>query len=177
MTSATGPQRLADESPAARGGGMVADPVGFHPRLLEQPAVSGELPVRGVLRFGELDVAFDDPCFGVGGVEDLMQAGADADKDPKRIELPGGDGVAVAEEPVGVEHHGAAVDLDVRRRRQPGTDEHPHRIELLEHQRVVIGQDLVDGVQAASLCRGPGELLREQPVATSCGGHAVTARG
>jgi hypothetical protein len=47
--------------------------VGFHARLLEQPPIDRELPLVGVVRLGELDVAFDRPAFGVLGVEGLVQ--------------------------------------------------------------------------------------------------------
>ncbi len=42
-------QSAADEPAAERVGRELADAVGLHPRLLEQPPVDRELPVGGVL--------------------------------------------------------------------------------------------------------------------------------
>ena len=55
-------------------GRVVADAVGLHPRLLEQPPVGRELRVAR----GELGVVFGDPALGVLGVEGLVQRDAEA---------------------------------------------------------------------------------------------------
>ena len=43
-----GCERVADEPPAQRGVRVLADAVGFHARLLEQPPVDGELPLARI---------------------------------------------------------------------------------------------------------------------------------
>ena len=106
-------ERLANEPSAQRSGRVLANAVGFHPRLLEQPPIDGELPFVGVLGLGELDVVVDRPAFGVLGVEGLVQRDTEAaqhrpPREPARDEL-----LARAEESVGVEVDGAGVDLDV----------------------------------------------------------------
>ncbi len=93
--------------------GVLADAVGFHARLLEQPPVDGELPVIGVVRLGELDVVFDRPAFGVLGVEGLVQRDTEAAQHRPPLEPAAGDLLAGSEEGVGVEVDRAGVDLDV----------------------------------------------------------------
>jgi len=65
-------ERAPDESAAQRAGREVADAVGFHPRLLEQPPVDRELPVGRLIGLGQCDVVFDRPALGVPGVERLV---------------------------------------------------------------------------------------------------------
>jgi hypothetical protein len=74
-------ERAADE-PAADGAGRVlADPVGFHARLFEQPAVDRKLPVRRVRGFTERDVVLDRPALGVLGVQRLVDRDPEAAQD------------------------------------------------------------------------------------------------
>ena len=106
-------ERLSNEPPAQRSCGVLADAVGFHARLLEQPPVDGELPLGRVVGLGELDVVFDRPAFGVLGVEGLVQRDTEAAQHRPPLEPAGGDLLAGAEEGVGVEVDRAGVDLDV----------------------------------------------------------------
>ena len=106
-------ERVADEPSAQRAGRVLADAVGFHARLLEQPPVDRELPLVGVVGLGELDVVLDRPAFGVLGVEGLVQRDTEAAQHRPPLEPAGDDLLARAEEGVGVEVDRAGVDLDV----------------------------------------------------------------
>ena len=96
-------ERVADEPSAQRAGRVLADAVGFHARLLEQPPVDGELTLVGVVRLGELDVVFDRPAFGVLAVEGLVQRDTEAAQHRAPLEPAAGDLLAGAEQGVGVE--------------------------------------------------------------------------
>ena len=175
-----GLQRSPDEPAAQRVGWEVADPVRFHPRLLEQPPVDRELPVARVLRFRQGDVVLDRPALGVLGVEGLVQRDPERPQDRPLLERAGGDRFARSEQRVSVEVHGAGVDLDVPGIRQPRSDQCPHRVQPLEDRRPVIGEVLVDGVQPSALSGGAVQLLHEHrrpPSAGRSGAHEVTARG
>ena len=106
-------ERVAHEPSAERAGRVLADAVGFHARLLEQPSVDRELTIVGVLRFAERDVVLDRPAFGVLAVEGLVQRDAEAAQHRPPLEPAGEDLLAGAEQGVGVEVDGAGVDLDV----------------------------------------------------------------
>ena len=106
-------ERVAHEPPAERGGRVLADAVGFHARLLEQPSVGRQLAIVGVLRFAERDVVLDRPAFGVLAVEGLVQRDPEAAQHRPPLEPAGEDLLAGAEQRVGVEVDGAGVDLDV----------------------------------------------------------------
>ena len=175
-----GLQRSPDEPAAQRVGWEVADPVRFHPRLLEQPPVDRELPVGRVLRFRQCDVVLDRPALGVLGVERLVQRDPERAQDRPLLERAGGDRLARAEQRVGVEVDGAGVDLDVPGVRQAGAEQRPHRVQALEDRGPVVGEVLVDGVEPAALRGGAVQLLREQPrphTGSAGGAHEVTARG
>ena len=93
---------------------------------------------------------------------------------------PGGDRGARSEQRVGVQVDGAGVDLDVTGVGQAGADQRPHRIQALKDQRPVVGEVLVDRVEAAALRGRAVQLLHEhrRPTGGSGGGrHEVTARG
>ena len=173
-------QRAADEPAAQRVGRELAHAVRLHPRLLEQPPVDRELPVGGVVGLRERDVVLDRPALGVLGVERLVQRDPEAAQDRPPLELACGDRGARSEQRVGVEVDGARVDLDVPGVRQAGADQRPHRIQALKDQRPVVGQVLVDGVEAAALRGRAVQLLHEHRRPTGGpggGGHEVTARG
>jgi hypothetical protein len=175
-----GLQRPPDEPATYRAGWKVANPVGLHPRLLEQPAVDRELPVGRVLRFGQRDVAFDRPALGVLGVERLVQRDAESPQDRPLLERAAGDHLPRAEQRIGVEVDRAGVDLDVAGVREPGAEQRPHGVEALEDRRPVVGEVLVDGIKPSTLGGRSVELLREQPRPhAGCPGasHEVTARG
>ena len=104
---------VADEPPAQRAGGVLADAVGFHPRLLEQPPVDRELPLVRVVGLGEVDVVLDRPALGVLAVERLVERDAEAPQHRPPPESARDDLLARAEEGVGVEVDRARVDLDV----------------------------------------------------------------
>ena len=106
-------ERVAHEPPTERAGRVLADAVGFHARLLEQPPVDRELTIVGVLRFAERDVVLDRPAFGVLAVEGLVQRDTEAAQHRPPLEPAGEDLLAGAEQGVGVEVDGAGVDLDV----------------------------------------------------------------
>ncbi len=89
---------MADEPAAQRVGREVADAVGFHPRLFEQPPVDGELPVGRVVGFGEREVVLDRPALGVLGVHGLVQRDAEAAQDRPPLQLTRGDRRARAEQ-------------------------------------------------------------------------------
>ena len=60
---------------------------------------------------------------------------------------------------------------------EPGADQRPHRVQALQDQRPVVGELLVDGVEAPALRGGAAQLAREQPLAGGGGHQPVTARG
>ena len=170
----------AHEPSAHRVGREVADAVGLHARLLEQPAVGGELAVGGVLGLAQGEVVLERPAFGVLGVQRLVQGDAEAAQDRAGLQVAGGDLFARAEQRVGVQVDLAGVDLDVAGVRQPGADQCPHRVQALQDPRPVIGEVLVDGVELAALGGGAVQLLHEdrRPAIAGAGGHQeVTARG
>ena len=74
-------ERAADEPAADRGGRVLADPVGFHARLFEQPPVDRQLPVGRVGGLGQRDVVLDRPALGVLGVQRLVDRDAEAAQD------------------------------------------------------------------------------------------------
>jgi hypothetical protein len=171
----------ADEPAAERLRRELADAVGLHPRLLEQPPVNRELPVSGIVGFGELDVVLDRPALGVVGVERLVQRDPEAAQDRPPLQLTRCDHVPRPEQGLRVEVDGARVDLDVTRVGQPRTDQRPHRVQPLQHHRPVVGEVLVDGVEPAALRGRAVQLLDEQPRPRAGpfvgGGHEVTALG
>ena len=170
---------VADEPSAERAVGVLADAVGFHARLLEQPPVDGELPLDRVLGLGQRDVSVDRPPFGVLAVEGLVERDAEAAEHRAALEPAGDDLLAGSEQRVGVEVDRPGVDLDVPGVRQAGADQRPYRVQALEDRRPVIGQVLVDGVELPSLGGRAVQLLNEHRRASAvpCGAHEVTALG
>ena len=150
-------------------GRVVADAVGLHPRLLEQPPVGRELRVAR----GELGVVFGDPALGVLGVEGLVQRDAEAAQHRTTLQLAALELRARGEQLVGVEVDRARVDLDVPGVGEPGSDQRPHRVQPLQHHGEAVGEVLVERVELAALGGGAVQLLDERRRAH----HAVTARG
>ena len=93
-------QRVADEPSAERAVGVLADAVGFHARLLEQPPVDGELPLDRVLGLRQRDVSVDRPPFGVLAVEGLVERDAEAAEHRAALEPAGDDLLAGSEQRV-----------------------------------------------------------------------------
>ena len=173
-------QRSPDEPAAQRVGREVADPVRFHPRLLEQSPVHRELPVARVLRFRQGNVMLDRPALGVLGVERLVQRDPEGPQDRPLLERAGGDRLARAEQGIGVEVDGAGVDFDVPWVRQPGAEQRPHGVQALEDLGPVVRQVLVDGIEPTALRGRAVQLMCEQPwphTGSAGGAHEVTARG
>jgi hypothetical protein len=106
-------ERVADEPSPHRAVGVLADAVGFHARLLEQPPVDGELPLDRVLGLRQRDVSVDRPPFGVLAVERLVERDAEAAEHRAALEPAGDDLLAGSEQRVGVEVDRPGVDLDV----------------------------------------------------------------
>ena len=154
---------VADEPSAERAVGVLADAVGFHARLLEQPPVDGELPLDRVLGLRQRDVSVDRPPFGVLAVEGLVERDAEAAEHRAALEPAGDDLLAGSEQRVGVEVDRPGVDLDVPGVRQARADQRPHRVQALEDRRPVIGQVLVDGVELPSLGGRAVQLLPRTP--------------
>ena len=123
---------------------------------------------RRVLGVGEREVALHDPELGVLGVHHLVQPDADVVRTRMRSSRPVRMSSAAAEQLVAVEVHGARVELDVAGLGQPRADQRPHRVQALEHPRVVVAEALVDGVEPAALRGGPVKGLREAPP-VACG--------
>jgi hypothetical protein len=170
---------VADEPSAERAVGVLADAVGFHARLLEQPPVDGELALDRVLGLRQRDVSVDRPPFGVLAVESLVERHAEAAEHRAALEPAGDDLLAACEQRVGVEVDRPGVDLDVPGVRQAGADQRPYRVQALEDRRPVIGQVLVDGVELPSLGGRAVQLRHEHRRASAvpCGAHEVTALG
>ena len=124
-----GAERAGDEAPAHAGGRVLADAVGLHPRLLEQPPVARELRVAR----GELGVVLGDPALGVLGVEGLVQRDPEAAQHGTALELAALELLAWGEQLVCVEVDRARVDLDVPGVGEPGPDQRPHRVQPLQH--------------------------------------------
>jgi hypothetical protein len=170
-----GLQRARHEPPADARERVLADAVGLHPGLLEQPPVVGQLPLVGVSRGGEGDVALERPALGVLGVERLVQRYAEAAQHGERLEPAGEQLLAGAEQRVRVEVDLARVELDVAGVGEAGADQRPDRVEPLQHPRPVVGQLLVERVELAAL-RGRALQLAGE-LAAAVAAHTVTARG
>ena len=79
----------------------------------------------------------------------------------RALKRPCGDRRARPEQGLRVEVDGPRVDLDVPGVGQPGADQRPYRVQALQHQRPVVGEVLVDGVEPAALRGRAVQLLHE----------------
>jgi uncharacterized protein (DUF3084 family) len=152
--------------------------VGLHARLLEQPPVLGQLALVHVLGAPEGDRAPERPALGVLAVEGLVQRNAERAQDVAARDRSSEQVLSRAEQLVGLEVDPPRVQLDVAGVGEAGADQRPYRVQALQDPRELLGEVLVERVQASALGGGAVQLLHERRRAGGCGSHQpVTARG